>query len=87
VAKTVELHQAHTIENAYLGERFTLELKAGKHIPKSEVEEFALQLAVEAEEAEERVAAVAAAQEAEGGETAPAAPVIDDPDEMTKPEG
>lgn len=75
---TYELTDETNVQDSYLGERFELTFPAGKHTPKSEVEEYALQQAVAAQEhraaqraLDEERAAAAAAEE----EPAPSPPV------------
>jgi len=51
-AKSYTLALAHHVEGhcQRLGERFSLDFKAGTHKPKNEAEEDALEMAVEAEQ-------------------------------------
>jgi hypothetical protein len=67
---TYKLTTEVSVQDAFLGEQFDLTFQAGEHTPKSEVEEFALQKAVEAQDhleakrvAAERRAAAAAAED------------------------
>lgn len=48
MAKTYKVPVDVSVQDSYMGERFEREFKAGTHSPKSEVEEYALQVALSA---------------------------------------
>lgn len=64
-AKTYELKAPTVIEDVWLGERFHLEFTAGRHTPKSEMEEYALAHAVELQSLAEAQAAPVKTEETE----------------------